>query len=117
MMTPWPKYCQVYMTSNPCNKYEMSIDGKTILSCDIAEMCMTVMATPKCVQWYPGYGPDGEIDEKGDWWFLIKDSGSGARNGNFPGYYFYHEDFVKLKMMTFTIHKDAVKSTLDKFNK
>ncbi|MBT3622096.1 MAG: peptidase C1, partial [Flavobacteriales bacterium] len=49
--------------------------------------------------------------------FLIKDSGSGARNGNFPGYYFYHEDFVKLKMMTFTIHKDAVKETLDKFNK
>jgi len=58
-----------------------------------------------------------KIDETGDWWFLIKDSGSGARNGNFPGYYFYHEDFVKLKMMTFTIHKDAVKATLDKFNK
>ena len=58
-----------------------------------------------------------KIDKTGDWWFLIKDSGSGARNGNFPGYYFYHEDFVKLKMMTFTIHKDAVKSTLDKFDK
>ena len=58
-----------------------------------------------------------KVDEIGDWWFLIKDSGSGARNGNFPGYYFYHEDFVKLKMMTFTIHKDAVKTTLDKFNK
>ena len=58
-----------------------------------------------------------KIDKTGDWWFLIKDSGSGARNGNFPGYYFYHEDFVKLKMMTFTIHKDAVKVTLDKFDK
>ena len=57
-----------------------------------------------------------KIDESGDWWFLIKDSGSGSRNGNFPGYYFYHEDFVKLKMMTFTIHKDAVKETLKKFN-
>jgi len=57
-----------------------------------------------------------KIDKTGDWWFLIKDSGSGARNGNFPGYYFYHEDFVKLKMMTFTIHKDAVKATFDKFN-
>ncbi|MBT5698504.1 MAG: peptidase C1, partial [Flavobacteriales bacterium] len=44
------------------------------------------------------------------------DSGSGSRNGNFPGYYFYHEDFVKLKMMTFTIHKNAVKETLKKFN-
>ena len=57
-----------------------------------------------------------KIDETGDWWFLIKDSGSGSRNGRFPGYYFYHEDFVKLKMMTFTIHKDAVKETLKKFN-
>jgi bleomycin hydrolase len=56
-----------------------------------------------------------KIDNNNDWWFLIKDSGSGSRNGNFPGYYFYHEDFVKLKMMTFTIHKDAVKETLDKF--
>ena len=56
-----------------------------------------------------------KIDNMGDWWFLIKDSGSGSRNGRFPGYYFYHEDFVKLKMMTFTIHKDAVKSTLNKF--
>ena len=56
-----------------------------------------------------------KIDESGDWWFLIKDSGSGSRNGTFPGYYFYHEDFVKLKMMTFTIHKDAVKEILKKF--
>ena len=39
-----------------------------------------------------------KIDDMGDWWFLIKDSGSGSRNGRFPGYYFYHEDFIKLKM-------------------
>ncbi|MAR39333.1 MAG: peptidase C1 [Flavobacteriales bacterium] len=58
-----------------------------------------------------------KIDDNGEWWFLIKDSGSGSRNGNFPGYYFYHEDYVKLKMMTFTIHKDAVKETLKKTNK
>ena len=58
-----------------------------------------------------------KIDKNDDWWFLIKDSGSGSRNGRFPGYYFYHEDFVKLKMMTFTIHKDAVKEALNKFNK
>lgn len=49
------------------------------------------------------------------WWFLIKDSGSGARNGSFPGYYFYHEDYVKLKMMTYTLHKDAVADLLEKF--
>jgi bleomycin hydrolase len=56
-----------------------------------------------------------KIDINDEWWFLIKDSGSGSRNGKFPGYYFYHEDFVKLKMMTFTIHKDAVTKTLAKF--
>jgi bleomycin hydrolase len=56
-----------------------------------------------------------KIDLNDDWWFLIKDSGSSSRNGKFPGYYFYHEDFVKLKMMTFTIHKDAVAKTLNKF--
>ncbi|MEC7646510.1 MAG: C1 family peptidase [Bacteroidota bacterium] len=55
-----------------------------------------------------------KIDQNDDWWFLIKDSGSGSRNGKFPGYYFYHEDFVKLKMMSFTIHKDAVTETLNK---
>ena len=55
-----------------------------------------------------------KIDENNDWWFLIKDSGSGSRNGRFPGYYFYHEDYVKLKMMSFTIHKDAVKDILKK---
>lgn len=47
-------------------------------------------------------------------WFLIKDSGSGARNGKNEGYYFYHEDFVKLKTMNFTIHKDAVSTILKK---
>ena len=49
------------------------------------------------------------------WWFLLKDSGSGARNGTFPGYYFYHEDYVKLKMMTYTLHKDAVADILENF--
>lgn len=45
-------------------------------------------------------------------WFLIKDSGSGARNGACPGYYFYHEDYIKLKMMYFVAHKSAVKDLL-----
>ncbi|MBC8006002.1 MAG: peptidase C1 [Verrucomicrobia bacterium] len=56
---------------------------------------------------------------KGKDWFLIKDSSSGSRNvdqksGNF-GYYFFHEDYIKLKMMGFTVHKDAVKDLLKKF--
>ncbi len=52
-------------------------------------------------------------------YYLIKDSSSGSRQGdeNAPefGYYFFHEDYVKLKMMGFTIHKDAVKKILKKF--
>jgi bleomycin hydrolase len=52
-------------------------------------------------------------------WYLIKDSGSGSRN-NDPnakefGYYFFSEDYVKLKMMDFMVHKDAVKELLGKF--
>ncbi len=47
-------------------------------------------------------------------WYLIKDSGSGSRNNSHPGYYFFQEDYVKLKMMGFTIHKDMVKDILRK---
>ncbi len=54
--------------------------------------------------------------ENGHWWFLIKDSGSSGHNGNNPGWYFYDEDYIKLKMMTFTINKNAVKDVLKKFN-
>jgi len=52
-------------------------------------------------------------------WFLIKDSSAGSRNvgeqsENF-GYYFFHEDYVKLKMVDFMVHKDMVKNLLPKF--
>lgn len=53
-------------------------------------------------------------------WFLLKDSGAGSRTGgpennkNF-GYYFFHEDYVKLKMMSFLVHKSAMKDLLPKF--
>ena len=50
----------------------------------------------------------GYKENKDAYWFLIKDSGSGARNGELEGYYRYHEDYVKLKMMTFTVHRDAL---------
>jgi bleomycin hydrolase len=61
----------------------------------------------------------GYCQRDGKDWYLIKDSGSGSRNNN-PnapefGYYFFREDYVKLKMMDFTIHKDAVKDILLKF--
>ena len=58
----------------------------------------------------------GWVEKPNGMWFLIKDSGSGAHNNpSGKGYYFYHEDFVKLKMMSFTIHKDAVRDVLSKF--
>ncbi len=59
---------------------------------------------------YKGTGQD---------WYLIKDSSSGSRNVGEKdpkfGYYFFSSDYIKLKMMGFTIHKDAVKDILSKF--
>lgn len=50
-----------------------------------------------------------------DWWFLIKDSGSGARNTEPVGYRFIREDYIKLKWMGFTVHRSAVEDILKKF--
>jgi bleomycin hydrolase len=56
-----------------------------------------------------------EIDGKD--WFLIKDSARSSRWGKFEGYYFYRGDYVKLKMLTITVHKDLLKPYLGKFKK
>jgi len=61
----------------------------------------------------------GFTEKEGRDWYLIKDSGAGSKN-NDPntkewGYYFFSEDYVKLKMMDFMVHKDAVKELLDRF--
>lgn len=63
----------------------------------------------------------GYYEKDGVTWFLLKDSGAGSRNAgkdskNF-GYYFFHEDYVKLKMLDFMVHKDAMKDILKKFEK
>jgi bleomycin hydrolase len=58
----------------------------------------------------------GYATKDGKDWYLIKDSGSGSRNNSHPGYYFYHEDYVKLKMLGFTMHRDVVRDVLAKFN-
>jgi bleomycin hydrolase len=55
----------------------------------------------------------GYKEAKGGGWFLIKDSGSSAFNADPKGYYFLTEDYVKLKMMDFMVHKDAVKGFID----
>jgi len=57
----------------------------------------------------------GFREYQGQNWYLIKDSGSGSRNGNTSGYYFYHEDYIKLKMMNFLVHRSAVEDLLKEF--
>jgi bleomycin hydrolase len=47
-------------------------------------------------------------------WFLIKDSGSSGHWGKYKGYYFMRDDYVRLKMMTFTAHKDILADLLAK---
>ena len=54
----------------------------------------------------------GMTSKSGKDWYLIKDSGAGSKNVDPKGYYFYNEDFVKLKMMNYTIHKDALPQSL-----
>lgn len=61
----------------------------------------------------------GYYEKDGTDWYLIKDSGSGSRSNDEKaaefGYYFFRGDYIKLKMMSFTVHKDAVKDLLSKF--
>ena len=48
-------------------------------------------------------------------WYLVKDSGAGGHaNVEHSGYWYMHEDYVKLKMMTATVNKAAVKDILQK---
>jgi bleomycin hydrolase len=56
----------------------------------------------------------GYMEKDGKDWYLIKDSGAGSRNNSHPGYYFYSEDYVKLKMLGFTARVDVVKDLLKK---
>ncbi len=51
----------------------------------------------------------GSTEKDGFTWFLIRESAAGSFNSSNPGYMMYREDFVKLKMMSYMIHKSAVK--------
>jgi len=55
-----------------------------------------------------GYKEAGNKD-----WFVIKDSGSSSFNKDPKGYYFLTEEYVKLKMMDFMVHKDALKGIVE----
>lgn len=59
----------------------------------------------------------GYLNYKGRDWFLIKDSGRSARMGKHKGYYFFRDDFIRLKMLTFTVHKDILAPYLKRFKR
>jgi bleomycin hydrolase len=57
-----------------------------------------------------GYTSVGDYD-----WFLVKDSYDAASVGRFKGYMFYREDYIKLKTLTYIVHKDAVRAVVERF--
>ena len=63
----------------------------------------------------------GYYEKDGKDWYLVKDSGSGSRNvgkqSKSFGFYFFHEDYVKLKIMDFMIHKDMLKDYIPQMKK
>jgi bleomycin hydrolase len=56
----------------------------------------------------------GTMQKNSQNWYLLKDSWSSSWNNEHPGYYFYHEDYLKLKMLSFMVHKNAAKDLLTK---
>ena len=59
----------------------------------------------------------GHKRKRGNDWFLVKDSWRTAWEGQYPGYYFFHEDYLKLKALAFFVHKDAVPDIIKKIKK
>ena len=49
---------------------------------------------------------------KGREWYLIKDSNRSSRLGQYKGYYMWDGDFIRLKMLSFLIHKDRLEGLL-----
>jgi bleomycin hydrolase len=48
-------------------------------------------------------------------WYLVKDSAKEGHEGQFKGYLFYREDYIKLKTLTYIVHKDAVRAVVKGF--
>jgi bleomycin hydrolase len=57
----------------------------------------------------------GWAEHAGHDWYLAKDSGRSARRGRFEGYYFLRDDYVKLKVLAFTVHRDAIPDIAARF--
>ncbi len=54
----------------------------------------------------------GYTVKDGKTWYLIKDSDSGSRNSDHPGYDFFSSDYVKLKMLGIMLPKSAIPEIL-----
>ncbi len=48
-------------------------------------------------------------------WFLIKDSGRSGHQGKLKGYFMFRDDYIKLKMLNFLVHKNTVQNLMKKF--
>lgn len=48
-------------------------------------------------------------------WFLVKDSWETAYRGPHKGYFFYRDDYLRLKVLMIMTHRNAVKEFLQKF--
>ncbi len=59
----------------------------------------------------------GVLEDDGERWYMIKDSGAGGFDGPNKGYRFLHEDYVRLKMMNIMVYKEAGRPVLDKIIK
>jgi bleomycin hydrolase len=55
----------------------------------------------------------GHTRTGGQDWFLIKDSNRSSRLGEFKGYYFWSGDYIRLKMLSFTVHRDMLEGLLN----
>jgi bleomycin hydrolase len=55
-----------------------------------------------------GYG-----EVTGEDWFLVKDSWRDAWEGTHKGYFFYHGDFAKLKILAYMVHREGVPEIRD----
>lgn len=49
---------------------------------------------------------------KGRQWVLVKDSNRSSRLGQYPGYYMWDLDYIRLKMLAVMVHKDRLKGLL-----
>ena len=54
---------------------------------------------------------------RGHDWFLIKDSNRSSRWGKFEGYFFFRGDYIRLKMLTFTVPKELARDLLARVKK